>query len=163
MQSCPKETSIIGVSWAASCTAVPEKLSSSASAGLFLAPLPPRSEHQRHQLGGFLHSCHKEADKEASIIGISWAASCAAAPAKLASSASAGLLLAQLPQRREHHQHLPGCFLHSCPKEASSIGISLAVSCTAALRLPFELHHNLPAQNSVSSPQPRSRPAVKFR
>ena len=120
LHSGPRKASIIGISWAASCTTAPEKRASSASTKRLFAQLPQRSEH------------HQQPHKEASIIGISWAASRTAAPEKRASWASAGLLPVQVPQKSQHHQHQLGCFLHSCRTEASVIGISWIASCKAA-------------------------------
>ena len=96
----------------------PNKRTSSASAGLFLAQgrqsasiisiswtlawqVPQTSEHHQHQLGCFLH----RGTRSDSIISITWT------------------LAWQVQHNTEHHQHQLGCFLHRRTEPASIISI----------------------------------------
>ena len=87
---------------------------------------PPR-EHHEHQLGGALWA----AACPTSIMSISFAALCVAAPHQRASRASAGWrsLGSSLPS--EHHEHQLRCPLPSSPPPASITSIIFAALCVA--------------------------------
>ena len=144
----PEEASIIGIRRAAPCQTA---RASSASGGLSLGSCPARrSEHHRHQEGCSLSNCPSiicirwtlacqvPPPRQASIIGISWAASCKTTRATTrASSASRG--------------HAFGCCPH---KEASIVGIHWAASST---------EHHLHQWGRGSTCQARVRIQADFR
>ena len=139
------ETRASSASGGSRLAGAPKQRATSTSAGLLLGQLPQKREHHPHQVDSRLAGT----PKQASIINISWAASWTGAPKQPASSASSGLLLTQVRQRSQHHQHHLGCFSHRCANAASIIGIRWTVawqvrasSASAGLLLAQASHKN---------------------
>ena len=96
---------------------VDSRLASSTSIGLLLAQVQQSSQHPEHQVDSHLASPASSASVgPGSITSISWAACRTGAPQQ-PSSASAGLLVvAQVHQSSQHHQHQVDFRLAGAPK-----------------------------------------------